>query len=206
MKKLNAFVVVVVAVVVVVLGLGGCGGNVENNTYLVGEDCQVPESTLLMQKSWAEADTYMRTCTAEADRMWQNCYDHPENWPTGGQEECHNLAMKENNYCAYYYGMRVNKFTLRECGVVVFSNLTDPEMVPAGEQMPPWDVNDNDEDGDGIETWWEYMMGYNPCTPQSFGCVEDAELDYDVDGIANGEDEFPLCNWDDPAGWQGDCI
>lgn len=51
------------------------------------------------------------------------------------------------------------------------------------------------------------MMGYNPCTPQSFGaCVDDAELDYDVDGIVNGEDEFPICNWDDPAGWEGDCI
>jgi hypothetical protein len=54
-----------------------------------------------------------------------------------------------------------------------------------------------DTDGDGLTDFEESQMYLNPCEPCSYGGVEgvdcDADLDFDQDGIPNGEDEDPDC-------------
>ena len=57
---------------------------------------------------------------------------------------------------------------------------------------------DQDTDGDGISDYNESFMSLNPCEVCSYGGVEgvdcDADLDFDGDGIPNGEDRYPACS------------
>ncbi len=57
---------------------------------------------------------------------------------------------------------------------------------------------DHDTDGDGISDYMESWMSLNPCERCSYGGVEgvdcDADLDFDGDGILNGEDRDPGCS------------
>lgn len=57
---------------------------------------------------------------------------------------------------------------------------------------------DQDTDGDGISDYDESWMSLNPCERCSYGGVEgvdcDADLDFDGDGIPNGEDRYPACS------------
>ena len=171
------------------------------------QECAIPPSTLMMQHSWAEATYYRLVCNNNVDDLMHVCNEHSEDAP-GGLSACMEGYYDESAACDYYFAMRVNKFTIRECGVEIIEMLTPfEEYDPRDETQRLWKVDlEGDYDGDGISNYREYFMGYNPCTPQSFGCVNDADLDYDVDGIPNGEDYDPICNWDDPAGWEGDCI
>lgn len=56
---------------------------------------------------------------------------------------------------------------------------------------------EQDTDGDGISDYMESWMSLNPCEKCSYGGVEgvdcDADLDFDDDGIPNGEDHDPGC-------------
>lgn len=193
----------------------GCGG--DTTVYETGTDCHVEPATLMMEGAWLEADTYMRTCQRQNEDLYHQCQYHSDDAGMN-KEECMEGYYREQLMCTYFYAQRVNRMPLRECGVVVFRLLVDYEDVMNGtlpEETQVWEVNTDDDDGDGISTWHEKWIGYNPCTPYSFGrCVSDAELDYDADGVLNGEDDAnnpdgdgsPICNWDDPGHWQTDCI
>ena len=66
-----------------------------------------------------------------------------------------------------------------------------------------------DTDGDGISNYHEFFMGLNPCTPQTFGCINDADGDFDFDGIPNGDDHSstygPYCP-EDASYWPAECV
>jgi hypothetical protein len=87
----------------------------------------------------------------------------------------------------------VNKLPIRECGAEVF--IIDDDI--SGDS--------SDADGDGIKNFDEYVMGLNPCSVRSFNAL-DADLDFDIDGLLNGVDPYPRCNFEDPAGMSTDCI
>ena len=82
--------------------------------------------------------------------------------------------------------------------------LTNLPQVPGScvEQLEPFGF-EHDTDGDGIDDYWEYQMGLNPCEKCSYGGIPgvdcDADLDYDRDGIPNGIDYNPMCGhyWED---------
>lgn len=84
------------------------------------------------------------------------------------------------------------------------------QMLPAVEQScrEAFDPQsfDHDSDGDGISDADEVLMSLNPCEPCSYGgnCQAcggggedssscDSEMDFDNDGMTNGEDENPAC-------------
>jgi hypothetical protein len=210
--KANLFICCIAALFVIFSS--GCGEEINAHPDLVTSyycedvdsdagptepNCAVPPSTFLMQALWAEAQAYRWMCPLEAYDDFTWCIkQQPEK-----EEECFESLEDQEMVCEYYYATRANKIPLRECGAVIFEMASTP-LKPGTH---PWVVTLDDTDGDGVSNWHEYWMGLNPCEEYSFGeCnPSDGELDYDVDGIPNGEDEFPLCNPDDPAGWQSDC-
>ena len=124
------------------------------------------------------------------------------------------MYKKETIYCKYLYIEALNKIPLNECGTAIY--ITEGET-PEPASLPPADFDANDPphefieknsfwfypeyddfDNDGLSNWFEYIMGLNPCTENSFGnCIHDGDLDYDGDGIPNEEDDYPICNDDD---------
>lgn len=192
-----------------------------------GVECAMDPNTLLMQHEWSQAEAYRWSCHDSTDLQYQYCLmdaeltynscvdatgvdQNPDEGcmavADGMKDECDEYYKHEDESCENWYAKRVNKQTLRVCGIRIFGN--------EGGQLP-YDENgyqminvlEGDFDGDGISNWMEYLMGYNPCTPWSFGqCIDDADLDYDADGIPNGTDEFPICNPQDPGEYQIDCV
>lgn len=120
----------------------------------------------------------------------------------GTHSECAPERDEQESWCTNFSRGWVNKIPVRECGAFIYTINGEP-----GDPDYSLEVNDEDSDGDGISNLNEYYMGLNPCTPHAFGsCSNDADLDYDADGIPNSEDESPRCNWDDPAEQFSDCI
>ncbi|MCX6734756.1 MAG: hypothetical protein NTZ25_02480 [Candidatus Peregrinibacteria bacterium] len=158
---------------------------------------QAPAATFEMIYVWNEADAYRQTCHMETDNALQLCSKGSGNTPP----ECTTQYKLNNDGCEYWFGLKVNKIPVRECGVEIVSITGTP-----GTDSFNWHIIDGDYDKDGISNFFEYLMGLNPCTPNSFGCEKDADLDYDDDGIPNGKDDSPLCNPKDPAKYQSDCV
>lgn len=162
-------------------------------------------ATTIMNRDWLEAEMFRRDCYTESESEFQDCLDDEE---IPGSE-CSDNHDSQELFCDDVYRRWSNQLPLRECGVPIFIEVDDPE-----EGQNPWTVNLNDEDGDGINTWMEYWMGYNPCSAHSFytpECKADGEFDYDADGIPDGQDPYPLCyDWDaigtDPGAWGSDCV
>ncbi len=170
-----------------------------------GADCAIPPETLLMQMWWDEAEMFRRDRWNQIEDDDRHCYANAQT--DEERQACHDQYNYNFAHLSITRARWANVMTLRTCGVAVFLNiLEDPADYDPEANQRLFELNFDDEDGDGIPTRWEYTMGYNPCTPQSFGCINDADLDYDVDGIPNGEDEWPICNMDDPGGWQTDCV
>ncbi len=172
-----------------------------------GADCAIPPETLLIQMWWNEADTMRRDCWNDRELNFRLCLLNVET--AEDRQACNHEETRHGVVCSIMHARKANVISLRTCGVAVFLNILHSEEdfdFENPELTPIFEVNHNDEDGDGIPTWWEFHMGYNPCTPQSFGCINDADLDFDADGIPNGDDEWPICNMNDPGGWQTDCI
>ncbi len=197
-----------------------------------GEDaieCAVPSDTLIMQFEWNSGESWWLKCLQETELGEWNCrqdaeIDYTQCTQATGQdqpgdggcldirdaayEECQVYAQENENACHFWYTKRANKIPLRTCDARVFANdgLDSLPMDEDGNTYFPID-QEEDSDGDGISNWWEFKMGYNPCTPQSFGaCVDDADLDYDKDGIPDGQDPYPICNMKDPGEFQSDCV
>ena len=207
-------------------GTPGEGGGV-GEQGLPGEDgieCAVDPDTLTMQYEWVQAQSYRRTCwnaneleedacQLEAKVLYESCMSMTDNQDScmDSQDQdriiCDNTYIENDYFCDFYYAKRVNKIPLRVCGVRIFD--TSSGALPIGEEgYHTMGVLDVDSDEDGISDWMEYNMGLNPCTPHSFGlCIDDADLDYDADGIPNGEDEYPICNpQNDPGEYPSDCV
>lgn len=160
-----------------------------------GDNCQAPPSTFTMASAWAEAEAYRYSCDLEAKMVLQTCLANDDAY------KCQAAYKTDGDYCNTYYAKRINKIPLRECGVRIIS-VTGESGTPSFD----FHVLDGDQDGDSISNYFEMLMGYNPCTPKSFGCLNDADLDYDKDGKPNGADDLPLCNPTDPGEYQTDCI
>lgn len=80
-----------------------------------------------------------------------------------------------------------------------YACLDDLPMVSQDCRMQLDHANpDQDTDGDGISDYMESWMSLNPCERCSYGGTEgvncDADLDFDADGIPNGEDHDPGCS------------
>lgn len=161
--------------------------------------------TLTLQTDYLEATFGRSICHMEVEHASQDCVEECEETPDEGcHEQCWQEEELEYWHCEYWYGHAVNRATIRQCGLEVLTMLFDDS---SNLTEHPWDASGEDYDGDGIRDWWELQMGLNPCTQHSLSnCLNDGDLDYDVDGIPNKEDEFPLCNPNDPAGWQADCV
>ncbi|MBT4917751.1 collagen-like protein [Candidatus Peregrinibacteria bacterium] len=172
------------------------------------EQCTPDVWTLTLQTDYIEAEFRLQACRIETETAQDFC----NNWcETKGEDEscyddCEHEAAVSEWHCRLWYAKHVNLSTVRQCGLEVFTLLDDidPEVTP---YEYPYDVSVEDFDGDGIRDWWELQMGLNPCTQHSLSnCLNDGDLDYDVDGIPNKDDEMQLCNPDDPAGMQIDCV
>lgn len=161
-----------------------------------GDNCQAPPSTFTMASTWSEAEAFRYSCELEAKMIFELCLVKGDT-----SDKCMPAYQADGDACNKYYAMKSNKIPLRECGLRIISVTGEP-----GTQSFDFHVLDGDQDGDGISNFFEFLMGYNPCTKQSFGCVNDADLDYDKDGKPNGADDLPLCNPTDPGEYQSDCI
>jgi hypothetical protein len=156
--------------------------------------CAIPPATLTMQHEWSEAEMFRRDCWQDTITTFQNCQ--------AGYDSCMKDRDLAEQNCQDVFARWVNSPSMRACGASIIKIVGKPGDVDFSTTVP-----DEDTDGDGISNWMEYNMGYNPCTPNTFGdCVKDSDLDYDADGIKNGADEYPICNPKDPAGWLSDCV
>ena len=170
-----------------------------------GEECQAPLSTMTTRYEWQLAWMYSIECQEDAydDERW--CFDHGD-----GSYDCADQFRLDQKWCTYWWARMANKIPLRECGITVINILALPDEV--AENEPHIVGNEEDYDGDGISNYWEFWMGYNPCTKRSFGCSfpPDGSDDYDADGIIDSEDLGPRCNMDpehpDPADYGMDCV
>lgn len=158
-----------------------------------------------MRHAWEEAKAYNEACRLGAEVDHNECIDDN----IEDTETCNDQRDEREAICQDVLMRAVNALPIRECG--------EPVFIVAGHLDDPnygYTVNENDADGDGISAWDEYLMGLNPCTIKSDyhkdECVNDGTLDYDADGIPNGEDPEPLCHGEfgegDPAGYVSDCV
>jgi len=152
------------------------------------EMVSVAPSTFAMIQTWAEADADVGRCTLIRDLK-------------------DGTSLEKTNrfkWCWHFRNKKINKIPTRECGAKII-DITGSDPTKPGYSSK---VIDADTDGDGIDNWWEYNMGLNPCSKSTYGSIPDAELDYDADGIPNGEDPFPTCNSNknDPAEYYSDCV
>ncbi len=192
-----------------------------------GDICAIPSDTILMQYEWTQAEAYRYSCINRADSEYEDCilssqvnyHDCVEQTGADGPgdngcfdiadenyADCNNYWQQDENSCHNWYAKRVNKIPLRVCGIRIFDNSNGGLPLDENGGIASMMVVEEDFDGDGISNWIEFWMGYNPCTENSFGCVHDGDLDYDADGIPDGDDEFPLCNTDDPGEYVIDCV
>lgn len=180
--------------------LPACGGDIT----IINEGSQcipAPPSSDLIAFDLAESSTYQAKCYAEAEDAREACYE------AGTQEDCQGQYGRSMKSCDYYTAWRANENILHECGAVFY-------ILPEGANPEEYNMTvdlESDTDGDAILDWHERIMGYNPCSPTSFGYCEDGQpwadvdLDFDKDGKPNGVDDQPLCNWDDPV-YKSNCI
>ena len=166
----------------------------------VGEDCQAPLSTQTMRNEYVKAYSYHMYCQLDNEMRMDECIEQADPERSCGEE--YNLQQR---WCIYYFARKLNKVPLRECGATAWIINGTPD-----ETENPVDPNYEDSDGDGVPNYWEVYLGYNPCTPHSFGCSYplDGTDDFDADGIPDSEDEWPICNMDgtDPADYGSDCV
>jgi hypothetical protein len=213
-------------------GLQGIQGNPGEDGE-VGEDgkkgfCAIPADTIIMQYEWVQAQSYRNNCLSKSDFHYEDCilnatvnyHDCVEvtgqdqagdggcfDFKVNKNKECDESWNQQDYECHNWYAKRVNKIPLRVCGTRIFDNSDGGLPKSEHGNVESMMVVEEDSDGDGISNWMEFLMGYNPCTPHSFGlCIDDADLDYDVDGIPDGEDDFPICNPDDPGEYPSDCV
>lgn len=143
-----------------------------------GEDsasCAIPPSTLTMLTDWIRAASREADCLQDVMSAYHRCEDNGTGGcDQSGRTECINDFISDINHTPSY-----------TCGAVLYT----------GTSIYDYQIVEEDTDGDGISNYWEYEMGYNPCSPNSFGsCVNDADLDFDNDGVRNGIDPTPYCN------------
>lgn len=182
----------------VCLILTACDGD----TYVYQQDSctPTPASTELMQSSWVEAKDIHYYCQLQVEERHIDCIEETPDDHTACIE-AYDLGVDR---CLYWYVVHLSKITIRECGAKIAEVYATQE--PESYQVT-FDF-ETDTDGDGISNYEEMLMGMNPCEEYSFGTCNpaDADLDYDVDGLPNGEDDLPRCNPSDPSGNQSDCI
>ena len=164
-----------------------------------GGECQIPASTLNMTSMNEEAWRISHVMSERANENYTDCEQ--------SEDQCRTRYLQDSYNAAFYFAVRANVFPLRTCGVEVISVISTMEeyLASDGEAKIHLSV-ETDLDNDGISNYDEFLMNLNPCTPKSYGCLNDAELDFDADGIPNGQDELPICNWDDPGHWETACI
>ncbi|QQR54868.1 hypothetical protein IPG41_06855 [Candidatus Peregrinibacteria bacterium] len=190
----------------ILAALAGCKGSNSEDTAIqdVATVCPVDAHTGEMQYSWSQANNFYNSCFLGAEVDANDCQREE-----GGSAECNDQQDEAEARCQYIYMKQVNKIPLRVCGAAVF------DVVGEGTSDPNYgyEVNESDSDGDGISTWNEFLMGYNPCSKYSFysgECYTDGELDFDADGESNATDERPLCYGEngegDPGDYTSDCI
>ncbi len=195
------------ATLATVLATSGCRAEAPINTteiiILEDEDtCPVDPNTQAIEFSWLQAQAQVARCLSDAESNFQDCLQNDTD------PDCFDQNNLDNEWCYYWEARKANKLPARVCGVNVYNISGTPD-----EEAYSREVNDEDEDGDGISTWYEYWMGYNPCTQTSFysgECLGDGELDYDGDGVSNAEDESPICYGEygagDPGNYPSDCV
>ncbi len=192
--------------------------------------CVMPYNTIIMQYEWGQAETWRHSCINTADTSYKDCiqtakFNHhgclDHHW-NGEEEEkhqgcldnlyiqksaCEDNLQDDENICRKWHAKRVNKIPLRVCGTRIFDNSNGGLPENEDGDLEYIMMDEEDFDGDGISNWYEFLMGYNPCSSKSFGsCIDDATLDYDADGIPNWEDPYPLCNMEDPGEYHSDCV
>lgn len=155
-------------------------------------DAPAPEFYMIL-RDYDEAKAYYWACQAQASADESLCM-HDATAPTEVMT-CQNNVNEASKSCNEYYVWRVNKTAGRLCGAEIlhFDGFQAVGVV-------------TDTDGDGLQNYMEFELFLNPCSKQSYGsCVNDADLDGDLDGIPNGTDPYPYCNLEDPKN-VSDCI
>lgn len=180
----------------------GCGARVTQ--VIEGSNCEpAPPSSEIIEHDFVQSKLIHITCYEWAEDGRDACYKNG-----GDYGKCQGEYDIEIHRCDYYMALARNKSAIRECDARIY-------VIPEGVKPEEYQlmVDESDTDGDGIVNWREAYMGYNMCSPTSFGFCEgdgqvwaDADLDYDADGKPNGTDDDEVCNWNDPAGYQTDCI
>lgn len=196
--KYTAYAIAILLIVIVATA-PGCTNEAP------GIECKAPLSTMTMRHDWGLAWLYSMECQDDAMEQDRWCVEN-------GGTDCGEQFNLDQRWCTYWWATHANKIPLRECGITVIDILALPDEVDQNE--PHIRGNEDDYDGDGISNYWEFWMGYNPCTPQSFGCdfPRDGTDDYDADGIIDSEDPAPICNMGtdpehpDPANYGSDCV
>lgn len=171
------------------------------------QNCQTPVSTYHMMNYKLIATREYDWRLENAETIYQDCLEAGVSTP----EECREYYL-QIKYSAYrHYVIRGNWFPQNECGAeVMVMTKTLEEYVAEDGLYGIWSpVVSEDADGDGISNYHEFFMGLNPCTPQTFGCINDADGDFDFDGIPNGDDHSsthgPYCP-EDASYWPAECI
>jgi len=193
----TAWLAVILLLVAVATGCGQSVGNYEEG----------PLSTWTFRQEMEKADIQRWHCWEDADDQDQWCRDNPQ-----PDVDCTAQYTLDTHWCSYWYMRKVNKVPLRECGVAVY-------IINGVPDDPNYssDRNMEDEDGDGLKTFWEAWLGYNPCHKYSFGnnFPMDGSDDFDADGYLDRDDEYPICNGSfvgdpdalpDPGDYPSDCV
>lgn len=141
----------------------------------------------LLRKSWSEAERQFQICQAKALEREKACQAQG-----GIPELCDELQQWANSRCMYERDMSINSVPLILC---------DTQIIRMTEGVNPDLYHDregvivHDPDGDGLNTYLEYVTGLDPCSQRSFQhCPVDGEVDSDGDGLINKEDPFPYCH------------
>ncbi len=175
MGKLSMFVMIVV----MVANVFGC------SSRNVGERQPMPASTMAVLDRIDDCDDrYWIYARNRDDDAYAACLENP---PVS-QSQCalDYDAAKEQSWNAYEDCLINLPIVSHDCVL----------------QLQPFS-QEQDTDGDGVEDFWEYQMGLNPCEPCSYGGTPgvdcDGDLDYDRDPRNNADDTNPICGmlWDD---------
>lgn len=123
----------------------------------------------LLRKSWAEAERQFQGCEEPLRVQKTLCEEGEET-----SERC-DAFYRADSLCMYRRDVAINRVSQILCGasIIRMNGVVDPELY-----HDRLGVDVGDADGDGINNYWEYVRGFDPCSIRSFQhCPEDSKLE-----------------------------